>query len=113
MMRRVRGEPLKGHLDTLLLATLRDGPAHGYALVRELERRSDGVFALGEGTVYPALRRLERAGLLRSSSSVVDGRKRRMYSLSRAGEATLRERADEWSAFAHGMGALLASGGAG
>ncbi len=49
----MHGEPLKGHLDTMLLAALRDGPAHGYALVRLLEQRSDGVFVLGEGTIYP------------------------------------------------------------
>jgi PadR family transcriptional regulator PadR len=107
MMRRVSGEPLKGHLDTMLLAALRDGPAHGYAIVRMLEQRSDGIFAVGEGTVYPALRRLERSGLLRSSASVVEGRTRRVYRLSPAGEAVLDERAREWNRFAHGMGALL------
>ncbi len=104
----VRGEPLKGHLDTMLLAALRDGPTHGYALVRLLEHRSDGIFVLGEGTIYPALRRLERAGLLRSGETVVDGRRRRLYALTRSGETALDEQEHEWNRFARGMAALLA-----
>lgn len=104
----MRGEPLKGHLDTMLLAALRDGPAHGYALVRLLEQRSEGIFVLGEGTVYPALRRLERSGLLTSGETVVDGRTRRSYGLTRAGEAALHEQEHDWNRFARGMTALLA-----
>jgi PadR family transcriptional regulator PadR len=103
----VHGEPLKGHLDTMLLAALRDGPAHGYALVRLLEQRSDGIFVLGEGTIYPALRRLERSGLLTSGEAVVEGRTRRTYGLTRAGQAALREQELDWNRFAHGMSALL------
>jgi PadR family transcriptional regulator PadR len=106
----MRGEPLKGHLDTMLLAALRDGPAHGYALVRLLEQRSDGVFVLGEGTVYPALRRLERAGLLQSGEVIVDGRTRRTYGLTRAGADALSEQEHDWNLFARGMAALLARG---
>jgi PadR family transcriptional regulator PadR len=104
----MHGEPLKGHLDTMLLAALRDGPAHGYALVRLLEQRSDGVFVLGEGTIYPALRRLERAGLLRSGEGVVEGRTRRSYELTRAGQEALSEQERDWNQFARGMSALLA-----
>ena len=108
MLRAMHGEPLKGHLDTMLLAALRDGPAHGYALVRLLEQRSDGVFVLGEGTVYPALRRLERAGLLESREGIVDGRTRRSYGLTRAGLDALGEQERDWNRFARGMTALLA-----
>ena len=104
----MHGEPLKGHLDTMLLAALRDGPAHGYALVRLLEHRSDGVFVLGEGTIYPALRRLERSGLLRSGETQVDGRTRRTYGLTRAGEQALTDQERDWKQFAHGMTSLLA-----
>ncbi|MEO9175790.1 MAG: helix-turn-helix transcriptional regulator [Gaiellales bacterium] len=103
----MRGEPLKGHLDTMLLAALRDGPTHGYALVRLLEQRSEGVFVLGEGTVYPALRRLERAGLLQSGETVVEGRTRRSYGLTRAGVTALHEQEHDWNTFARGMAALL------
>jgi DNA-binding PadR family transcriptional regulator len=104
----MRGEPLKGHLDTMLLAALRDGSAHGYALVRLLEQRSDGVFVLGEGTIYPALRRLERTGLLQSGETVVDGRTRRTYELTRAGREALSEQEQDWNRFARGMAAVLA-----
>lgn len=61
------GEALKGHLDMLLLAAVQARPLHGYALIEELRRRSHGAFDLPEGTVYPALHRLEQAGLLEST----------------------------------------------
>ena len=60
-------EALRGHIDTMVLAALRAGPAHGYALVRELAAQSDGAFELGEGTVYPSLHRLEGDGLIEST----------------------------------------------
>ena len=58
---------LKGHLDLLLLAVLAEAPAHGYLVIDRLRQASGGTFDLPEGTVYPALHRLERAGLLDSS----------------------------------------------
>ena len=62
----MRAEALKGHLDLLLLAVMEDGPTHGYAVIEELRQRTGDAFDLPEGTVYPALHRLERAGLLES-----------------------------------------------
>ena len=59
------GEALKGHLDLLLLSVLSNGPAHGYAIIDALRARSEGMFDLPEGTVYPALHRLENQGLLK------------------------------------------------
>lgn len=61
-------EVLKGHLDLLLLAAVQHRPAHGYAIAETLRARSDGTFDLPEGTLYPALHRLERARLLTSRS---------------------------------------------
>ena len=55
-------EQLKGHLDPLVMAVLEGGPAHGYAIIEALRARSGGVFDLPEGTIYPALHRLERGG---------------------------------------------------
>jgi len=55
---------LKGHLDMIVLAALSSGPAHGYAVIQEIQRRSGGAFELPEGTIYPALHRLEQSGLL-------------------------------------------------
>ena len=91
----------------MVLAALRPGPAHGYALVRDLATQSDGVFELGEGTVYPSLHRLERDGLIESTWTKHDGRRRRVYQLTRTGEAALAERHRDWRSFARGMNALL------
>ncbi|MBA3412243.1 MAG: helix-turn-helix transcriptional regulator, partial [Actinobacteria bacterium] len=60
----MRSEGVKGHLDLLLLAELDRGPGHGYALIERLRDRSGGAFDFPEGTIYPALHRLERAALL-------------------------------------------------
>lgn len=104
----MRAETLKGHLDALILAVLRDGPAHGYAVIEELKRRSDGAFALAEGTVYPVLHRLEADGVLSSSWSTAAGRRRRVYRLTRRGRTLAGERRDEWRAFARAVEAVLA-----
>lgn len=106
----MRSEALKGHIDTMLLAALRDDAQHGYALVQRLKEGSDGVFDLGEGTVYPALHRLERDGLIESSWTRAGGRRRRVYSLTGAGRDALVERRGEWGSFARGMQALLDGG---
>ena len=60
---------LKGHLDMIVLAALSSAPAHGYAVIEEIKQRSGGAFDLPEGTIYPALHRLEQAGLLNSGAS--------------------------------------------
>ena len=58
------GDPIRGHVETMILGALRDGPTHGYGLIVRLRELSDGAFDLKEGTVYPALHRLERDGKL-------------------------------------------------
>jgi DNA-binding PadR family transcriptional regulator len=104
----VRAETLKGHLDALVLAALRGRPAHGYAVIEELKRRSEGAFDLAEGTVYPVLHRLEADGLLSSSWSTVAGRRRRVYRLTRRGETALAKREAEWRQFSAAVDAVLA-----
>ena len=101
------GDALKGHLDLLLLATLRAGPAHGYAVIQELRRRSDGTFDLPEGTIYPALHRLENEGLITSEWSKESGRRRRMYRLTRSGERALADKQRSWQRFARGVAGAL------
>jgi PadR family transcriptional regulator len=103
----MQGEVLKGHLELLLLAALREEPAHGYRLVELLRERSDGLFELGEGTVYPALYRLEKRGLLGSSWNSTSGRKRRVYHLTARGEASLTEKRREWSLFSKAVRAVV------
>ena len=103
----MKAEKLKGHLDLLLLSVLSRGPGHGYEVITRLKVRSDGAFALPEGTVYPALHRLESAGLLASSWDVVAGRRRRIYRLTLAGEAALAEQAAQWHEFSGSMTRVL------
>ena len=103
---------IKGHLDPLLMAIVEREPLHGYAIIEELLRRSRGEFDLPEGTVYPALHRLERAGLLESSWAVESGRRRRVYKLTRKGRNALEERRAEWRGFSSAIGAVLEPGGA-
>ena len=95
---------LRGHLDLLLLACLaRTGPVHGYGLIQALRDGSDGAFDLPEGTVYPALHRLERAGSVTSRWSAEAPRRRRVYELTDAGHAALAARRREWRVFARGV----------
>jgi PadR family transcriptional regulator, regulatory protein PadR len=104
----MQAEALKGHLDALVLAVLADAPAHGYAVIEELKRRSEGAFDLAEGTVYPVLHRLEADGLLASTWSTAAGRRRRVYRLTRRGRGALAARRDEWRVFARAVGTVLA-----
>ena len=102
------GEELKGHLDLLLLAALAEGPSHGYVLIERLRARSDGAFDLPEGTVYPALHRLERDGLLSSAWTEAAGRRRRVYQLTRRGRGALARREAEWRSFSRAVEAVIA-----
>jgi PadR family transcriptional regulator PadR len=92
----MRRELLRSHLDLMVLAVLDRGPAHGYRLIRDLERRSGGTFNLPEGTVYPILHRLENEGLVASRWAIDQGRRRRVYALSAAGRAALKRSRAEW-----------------
>ena len=103
----MNAETLKGHLELLLLAAVEPGPAHGYAIAEQLRARSDGAFDLSEGTLYPALHRLERAGLLASRWSEVNGRRRRVYQLTRTGHRALAKAHGEWREFARAMQAVV------
>jgi PadR family transcriptional regulator, regulatory protein PadR len=103
----MRGEELKGHLDALLLAALEPGPRHGYAVIEALRDSTGGRLDLPTGTIYPALRRLEAAGLIRGSWSVVGGRQRREYRLTAAGARALSGKRADWRDFAAVVSAAL------
>jgi PadR family transcriptional regulator, regulatory protein PadR len=106
----VKVDIVRGHLDALLLASLEDGPLHGYAIIEALQARSGGVLDLPTGSVYPALRRLERARYVSGRWGMVGGRRRRTYQLTRAGrQALARERAD-WTRFTSAIGGVLRGG---
>jgi DNA-binding PadR family transcriptional regulator len=103
----MKAETLKGHLDGLLLAVIARAPTHGYGVIAELRARSDGEFDLPEGTVYPALHRLEKAGLLASRWSDDAARRRRIYAITAAGERSLGRRRAEWRGFTRAVDAVM------
>ncbi|HXB50894.1 MAG TPA: helix-turn-helix transcriptional regulator [Streptosporangiaceae bacterium] len=103
----MKAEQLKGHLDALLLAALETGPRHGYAVMEALRESTGGQVDLPTGTIYPALHRLEAAGLIAGSWSVVGGRRRRCYVLTEAGTKALSGRRADWRDFAAVITAAL------
>jgi PadR family transcriptional regulator PadR len=105
----MEGEMLKGHLDMIVLAALAAGPAHGYAVIEEIRRKSKQAFDLPEGTIYPALHRLEQGGLLSSRWVIAEsGRRRRVYALTRRGERALAGHRAIWQQFSDAVGDVLA-----
>ena len=96
----MKPDVLRGHLDALILAAVEHEPLHGYAVIEALSRQSGGTLDLPTGTVYPALRRLERAGHLRGEWSTVSGRERRTYRITASGKRTLAGLRTEWREFA-------------
>ncbi|MEU7318513.1 helix-turn-helix transcriptional regulator [Streptomyces sp. NPDC007083] len=103
----MKTEAVRGHLDGLLLAALEDGPLHGYAIITAVQERSGGVLELRTGTVYPALNRLERLGLLASDWQSLGERRRRCYSLTEAGRRTLADERTAWREFTAAIGAVF------
>jgi PadR family transcriptional regulator len=98
---------IHGHLDLLILSVLTGGPKHGYAVISQLSEQSGGRFDLPEGTVYPALHRLERRGLLESHWSEGHTRRRRVYRITDEGRAAREQERSAWSEFASGVESVL------
>ena len=91
----------RGSMATIILTVLRDGPLHGYQVAREIERRSEGYFDCKEGTLYPALHKLEREGLLRGEwRPAGEQRRRKYYALTAVGERYQAAAVEEWRSFA-------------
>ncbi|MFF6786273.1 helix-turn-helix transcriptional regulator [Streptomyces sp. NPDC012510] len=103
----MRQDAVRGHLDGLLLAVLEPGPLHGYAIITAVQERSGGALELRTGTIYPALNRLERVGLLRSSWQSVGQRRKRCYELTEAGQRTLASERSAWDEFTAAIGSVL------
>ncbi|GLZ35755.1 PadR family transcriptional regulator [Lentzea sp. NBRC 105346] len=106
----MKPDALRGHLDALLLATLDGRQLHGYAIIEALQEGSGGALDLPTGTVYPALRRLERAGHVVSDWSTVGGRKRRTYRLTSSGQRALSAERSEWREFTSVIDGVLGGG---
>lgn len=103
----MRSDAVRGHLDGLLLAVLEPGPLHGYAIIAAVQHRSGGALELRTGTIYPALNRLERLGLLRSNWASVGERRRRSYQLTDAGRRSLATERSAWREFTSVIGSVL------
>lgn len=96
-MAKTNSDQLHGTLDMLVLKTLDDGPLHGYAIAVRLERLSGDVLSVEEGSLYPALYRMEARGWLASEWSTTDtGRRARFYKLTRTGRAQLAAESKSW-----------------
>ncbi|MFI6318486.1 helix-turn-helix transcriptional regulator [Nonomuraea sp. NPDC050556] len=100
-------DALRGHMDGLILSVLEHEPLHGYAIIEALQQRSAGALSVPTGTVYPALRRLERTGLLTSDWATVGGRKRRTYRLTPTGSKQLQGERSAWREFSDVIGSVL------
>jgi len=101
----------RSHLDLLILSVLERGPLHGYATIGALRARSGGLFNLAEGTIYPALHRLERVGWVASEWDRTSGRKRRLYALTRSGRTALARQTAQWLRWSRGLNMVLSGAG--
>ena len=100
-----------GNTAMLVLALLKDGERYGYQIIEELERRSEQVFQLKEGTLYPLLHSLEKEGLVKARDAAApNGRQRRYYRITQAGLRSLEEREQAWRTYAGAVTAVLAGG---
>jgi PadR family transcriptional regulator, regulatory protein PadR len=106
-MRR-RNELAKGSIDSLLLCLMGQRPMYGYQIIKELEDKSQGYFKYKEGTLYPALHRLEKAGLLAGKwEPTSGGRQRRYYHITEKGSMVLAERRVQWLDFLSAMNMFI------
>jgi PadR family transcriptional regulator PadR len=97
----------KGTLPTLILETLVREPSHGYRIALEIKERSEGVLDFKEGTLYPALHKLENEGLVESYEGVEKGRPRRYYRITKAGRKSLAKDRVEWRELSRAVTVIL------
>lgn len=97
----------KGHLDLILLGALGSAPGHGYAIITALKDQTGGVLDIPEGSVYPALHKLEDLGWVTSDWRAVGGRRRREYRLTPSGRKALDSRCRDWSRFVDAIDKVL------
>jgi len=109
-MPKTNSDQLHGTLDMLVLKTLQNGPLHGYAIALRLEQLSSAVLNVEEGSLYPALYRMEARGWLSSTWGMTDtARRARFYKLTRQGRAQLGAETESWARLATAVQDVLAS----
>ena len=101
-------ELLKGNTEVLLLTIIKSQPTYGYQIIKELEKRSNGYFRFKEGTLYPALHRLEKAKLIQGTWQTLPGeQERRYYHITRKGLNILEQKLGTWQDFSVAIRAIL------
>ena len=109
-MTRLSKQSLDGNVETLILAVLEAGPSYGYAIVKELNERAEGILQLGEGTIYPVLHRMEEKKLIAAKwRSAENGRQRKYYRLISKGHKALATNRQQWQMLSAAMGKFLGS----
>lgn len=112
-MSEISGDQLRGHLETMILSVLEVSDAHGLEILRRLEGAGCGLLKLKEGSLYPALYRLENAGLIAAEweeeTKGRRGARRRIYHLTRPGTKALAKGRAEWQQFVQVVGGILAA----
>lgn len=106
-MPRATNELLHGTLEVMILKALRDEPRHGYEIARHIRTSTEDAVVVEDGSLYPALYRLEAKKLLKGEWGVSAGRRARFYRLTPAGQRKLQAETEKWSAFAKGVSKLL------
>lgn len=110
-MSNISGDSVRGHLNTMILSVLETGSAHGFEVLKRFEAEGNGQLKLKEGSVYPALYRLESDGLVKATweSSTVKrrGPRRRIYQLTRKGKARLAAGRQQWTDFVTIVGPII------
>jgi PadR family transcriptional regulator PadR len=105
---RLQTDALRGSLDLLVLKTLSLAPMHGWGISQRVQQISSGVLEVNQGSLYPALQRLEKAGLVTSDWDTTDNNRRaRYYRLTAAGRRALGVELENWRRFADGLEAVL------
>lgn len=107
-----RRDLLKTNIDSLLLCSVKDQPMYGYQIIKELESRSQGYFKFKEGTLYPALHRLEKNGLLEGQWQILpNGQQRKYYKITAKGRESLVEKRSDWNDFFNAMNLVIQNQG--
>jgi PadR family transcriptional regulator PadR len=109
MLRRTKKQDaLQGTLDLLILTTLRREPQHGYGIAAQIQTISDDVLRVEEGSLYPALHRMEHAGWITAEWQVTaNNRRARLYRITRAGQKRLDDEREKWDRLAKAVGKVL------
>lgn len=103
-----RHELMKSNIDSLLLCLVSRQPMYGYQIIKELENRSQGYFKFKEGTLYPALHRLEKSGLVEGKwHTLPSGQQRKYYHITEKGYATMAEKRNNWNDFLIAMNLII------